>query len=153
MWDDVGKRDVLLGGEDDEHADAAAMVRQLNHLVFLPLGRSGHAWQGSKVNREGENRANVIRRCCDRSVRVSWEQEKRVNYDNIHLAEVFSLTRKRYRWSELSQPVLFTERQRSLMNSTFVWDVAHLDNCCLVCFIIQNQPKKTNSTANQSPCD
>lgn len=63
MWDDVGKRDVLLGGKDDKHADAAAMVWQLNHLVFLPLGRSGHAWQGSKVNREGENRANVIRRC------------------------------------------------------------------------------------------
>lgn len=60
MWDDFGKRDSLLGGEDDQHADAAAMVRQLNHLVVHPLGCRGHAWQGSRGNREGENRADDI---------------------------------------------------------------------------------------------
>lgn len=75
------------------------------------------------------------------SVIVSWEQDKQANYYNIHLAWVFSLTWKRYRCSELSQPVLFTEKQHALMNSTFVWDTDHLDNCCLACFIIQNQLK------------
>ena len=43
VWDDAGQRCVLVRRYNDQHADGVAMIRQLDHLVFEPLRRSGHA--------------------------------------------------------------------------------------------------------------
>lgn len=47
--DNVGERRVLFGRENNQHADAAALVGKLDHLVLLPERRGGHAWRGSQV--------------------------------------------------------------------------------------------------------
>lgn len=43
--DHTGKGRVLLRGQNDQHADGVAVIRQLDHLVFQPLRRGGDAWQ------------------------------------------------------------------------------------------------------------
>lgn len=43
VWDNAGQRGVLLGGQNDQHADGVAVIWQLNHLIFQTLRCGSHA--------------------------------------------------------------------------------------------------------------
>lgn len=49
VWDDTRQRCVRLSWQNDQHADGAAVIGQLDHLVLQALRGGGYTWQRVKV--------------------------------------------------------------------------------------------------------
>jgi len=43
--DEAGQRRAVLGGQDDQHADGVAVIRELDHLVLQALRGGGESWR------------------------------------------------------------------------------------------------------------